>query len=263
MIMTNMLEFDADAARKVQAVYTTADVVRQREAVLSAVDVKPGEHVLDVGVGPRFLAAELAAAVGSSGRVCGIDISDDMLAIAARRSVRPGSARVELSHGSATEIPFDNESFDLVTCTQVLEYVSDVPAALGEFHRVLRPGGRLLVLDTDWDTIVWHSADEQRTSRVLGAWAQHLADPHLPRTLGRSLSTAGFEVATPFVLTLLNTGYHPETYSGGLIGIVASFVVGRDGLTEHDVNSWVADLTEMGPAYFFSLNRYVFGATKP
>jgi len=42
MIMTNMLEFDADAARKVQAVYTTADVVRQREAVLSAVDVKPG-----------------------------------------------------------------------------------------------------------------------------------------------------------------------------------------------------------------------------
>jgi SAM-dependent methyltransferase len=125
MIMTNMLEFDADAARKVQAVYTTADVVRQREAVLSAVDVKPGEHVLEVGVGPGFLAAELAAAVGSSGRVCGIDISDDMLAIAARRSVRPGSARVELSHGSATEIPFDNESFDLVTCTQVLEYVSE------------------------------------------------------------------------------------------------------------------------------------------
>ena len=64
------------------------------------------------------------------------------------------------------------------------------------------------------------------------------------------------------MLTLLNTGYHPETSSGGLIGIVASFVVGRDGLTEHDVNSWVADLTEMGPAYFFSLNRYVFGATK-
>jgi arsenite methyltransferase len=67
MIMTNMLEFDADAARKVQAVYTTADVVRQREAVLSAVDVKPGEHVLDVGVGPGFLAAELAAAVERSG----------------------------------------------------------------------------------------------------------------------------------------------------------------------------------------------------
>ena len=64
------------------------------------------------------------------------------------------------------------------------------------------------------------------------------------------------------MVTLLNTGYHLETYSGGLIGIVASFVVGRDGVTEHDVNSWVADLTEMGPDYFFSLNRYVFSATK-
>jgi arsenite methyltransferase len=48
-----------------------------------------------------------------------------------------------------------------------------------------------------------------------------------------------------------------------MIGIVASFVVGRDGLAEHEVNSWVADLAEMGPDYFFSLNRYVFSATKP
>ena len=131
--MTNMFEFDAGAAKKVEALYSTADVIRQREAVLAAVDVMPGKHALDVGVGPGFLAADLAAAVGSSGRVCGIDISDDMLAIAARRAIRPGSARVELSRGSATEIPFDDESFDLVMCTQVLEYVSDVPAALAEF----------------------------------------------------------------------------------------------------------------------------------
>ena len=52
--MTDMFEFDADAARKVEAVYSTADVIRQREAVLAAVDVMPGDHALDVGVDPGF-----------------------------------------------------------------------------------------------------------------------------------------------------------------------------------------------------------------
>jgi hypothetical protein len=56
---------------------------------------------------------------------------------------------------------------------------------------VLRPGGRVLVLDTDWDSIVWRSSDEERMARVLAAWEQHLVDPHLPRTLRGSLERAG------------------------------------------------------------------------
>jgi ubiquinone/menaquinone biosynthesis C-methylase UbiE len=87
------------------------------------------------------------------------------------------------------------ESFDVAVATQVLEYVKDVPGALTAMARVLRPGGRVLVLDTDWDSIVWHSSDEERMARVLAAWEQHPVDPHLPRRLRGWLERAGLQVA--------------------------------------------------------------------
>jgi ubiquinone/menaquinone biosynthesis C-methylase UbiE len=261
--MMTMLEFDADAARRVEAVYSTEDVIRQRRRVLQLLDVRTGEAVLDIGVGPGFLAAEIAEIAGAAGRVCGIDVSDAMLAVARNRVTRPGSATVELRRGAAEQIPYEDASFDRVVSTQVLEYVHDIQAALAQIRRVLRPGGRVLLLDTDWDSIVWHSLDDARMQRVLLAWEQHLADPHLPRTLLASLSHAGFDVQVPEVLPLLNVGFAEDTYSGGLLGIVAEFVVGREGLSEAEVEAWRSDLRDLGAAYFFSINRYVFCATKP
>ena len=67
--MTDMLQFDAATARRVEAVYTTPDVVTQRREVLRILALQPGETVVDIGAGPGFLAVEMAAAVGPHGRV--------------------------------------------------------------------------------------------------------------------------------------------------------------------------------------------------
>ena len=209
-----------------------------------------------------FLAAEMAAEVGAAGRVCGIDVSDSMLAIAAARGAAPDAATVELARGSAEEIPYDDGSFDVVVTTQVLEYVPDVAAALAEIHRVLRPAGRVLILDTDWDSLVWQAPDEELMTRVLAAWEEHLVDPHLPRTLARSLATAGFETRPPTVLPLLNAGDPDDSFSGILLGLVASFVTDRHGLDRETVDAWAASMRELGADWFFSLNRYVFLATR-
>jgi arsenite methyltransferase len=258
-----MLEFDAEAARRLEAIYLTADVVQQRREVLRQLALADGESVLDIGCGPGLMATDLAEAVGPTGRVCGIDVSDSMLTLARGRAVPANGAPVEYRSGDAYAVPYPDESFDVAVCTQVLEYLEDVPAALAEARRVLRPGARLLVVDTDWDSIVWHSTDPDRMRRILLTWDQHLADPFLPRTLGRDLRRAGFDVAPPRVMPLLNAGYRTDSYSGGLIQVVARFVVGRGGLTAAEVESWVEDLRSLGPDYFFSLNRYMFPATTP
>ncbi len=259
--MAGMIEFDEDAAHRMEAAYTTPDIVAQRARVLSMLALEPGEHVLDVGVGPGLLAAEMAAEVGAGGRVCGIDVSDSMLALAASRAPDPDAAPLELARGGAEEIPYDDGSFDVVVTTQVLEYVPDVPRALAEIHRVLKPGGRVLILDTDWDSLVWHAPDEELMGRVLVAWEEHLADPHLPRTLGRSLARAGFEAGRPTVLPLLNAGNASDSFSGVLLGLVAGFVVDRHGLDRETVDAWAASMRELDTDWFFSLNRYVFLAT--
>jgi hypothetical protein len=118
------------------------------------------------------------------------------------------------------------------------------------------------VLDTDWDSIVWHSSDRDRMNRVLAAWEEHLVDPYLPRRLGCLLSDAGFAVTRREVIPLLNAGYDANTYSAGLIGFISGFVSGRLGLTEDDASAWADDLVGLGEDYFFNLSRYLFLAVK-
>ena len=260
--MSTPLQFDQSESRRVEATYLTPDVIEQRRVALAALDPRPGEAVLDIGSGPGLLACEIAEAVGPHGSVHGVDPSDSMLAIARGRSPRAGSAPVDFALGDACSLPFADGSFEIVVSTQVYEYVADMPGALAEVHRVLRPGGRLLVLDTDWGSIVWRSGDPELMNRVLAAWDEHLVDPHLPRRLTRLLEDAGFALTRREVIPLLNAGFDTNTYSAYLIGFITAFVPGHRGLTETDAKAWAEDVGALGPDYFFSLNRYLFLAVK-
>jgi arsenite methyltransferase len=90
-----VLKFDDRASSRIEAQYATPDLVRQRSVVRAALDLQRGEDVLDIGFGPGLLAAEMAADIGRSGSVHGIDPSESMLAIARRREPgacsRPGT----------------------------------------------------------------------------------------------------------------------------------------------------------------------------
>ena len=257
-----MLQFDEETARRIEASYLTPDMVEQRRAVRALLALRPGERVLDIGSGPGFLLHEIAAEVGPAGRAEGVDPSDSMLAIAAAREPAAGGAPVGLHRGDALALPFPDGAFDAVACTQVMEYVADVPAALAEARRVLRPGGRLLILDTDWDAIVWRSSDPPRMRRVLDAWTEHLADPHLPRHLPGHLREAGFALQRCEAMVILNRRSDGGTFSGGLIPIIAGFVAGRRGVTADEAAAWAAELTAGADDAFFSLNRYLFLATR-
>lgn len=79
------MEFDAEMSRKIEALYVTPEVVAQRRQVLQALDLAPGEKVLDIGSEPGLLAHDMATAVGRNGRTCGIDVSPAMVAMSGKR----------------------------------------------------------------------------------------------------------------------------------------------------------------------------------
>jgi arsenite methyltransferase len=243
-----MLQFDAAQAKQVEKTYMAPDIIDQRRATRAILALQPGERVLDIGSGPGFLAEEMAAEVGPEGRVCGVDPSESMLAIARGRATG-----VEYAAGDAVALPYADEAFDAVIATQVYEYVPDMPAALAEARRVLRLGGRLLILDTDWDSVVWHSSDRDRMLRVLEKWNDHLAHPYLPRVLPRLLREAGFELRNTAIHPILNVGSATNNLSHGVMPLIAEFVSDAE---------WAEDLRALGDDYFFSLNRYLFLAER-
>src|SRR6185437_1363062 len=112
----------------------------RRRALLRA-GLRAGMSVVDVGVGTGLVAREAAAIVGDSERVLGVDPSSGMIANARV------PAGVRLATGSAESIPAPTGSADFLSMGYALRHVSDLAAAFGEFNRVLKPGGRLCLLE--------------------------------------------------------------------------------------------------------------------
>jgi len=256
-----VLQYEAAAAQRLLNIYRTPDVVHQRTAFVATLDLRSGEHVLDVGCGPGLLAQTLAQTVGPSGAVTGIDVSDSLLDHARTLSM---AAPAIFLRADATALPMPDASVDVVVSTQVLEYVPDVAAALAEMWRVLRPGGRVALLDTDWDSIVWHGPDPLAMEQVLALWQAHAAHVHLPRTLVSQMRAAGFAVESCQVIPLFNPYWDTETYSVGMIGLIEAYLCGRGKSAATLARRWAADLLAAGRRgeWFFSLNRYAFNGRK-
>jgi len=257
------LAFDEETGRQLEALYHIGDAVRRRRLVRAALSAAPGERILDLGCGPGFFCAELLEEVGTDGRIVGLDSSPEMLNLAIRRCER--WANVEFHEADATALPVADASFDGVMCVQVLEYVPDTAAALGELFRVLRPGGRAVVWDTDWATLSWHSEDPARMARVLGTWDEHLVHPSLPRTLGPALRSAGFADVKTAGHAFATADFDPDTFATAFIPMIEHFVAGRDGISEDQAKAWTAEQRELGERgeFFSACTQFCFTGTRP
>jgi SAM-dependent methyltransferase len=109
--------------------------------------VQAGEAVLDLGCGAGFDAFVAAQLVGPAGRVAGIDLSAEMIAVAVAGLREAGYVQVEFCRGEVESLLFPDASFDLALSNGVLNLIPDKPGALREILRVLRPGGRLQACD--------------------------------------------------------------------------------------------------------------------
>ena len=148
--MTQGFEFGEGRSRHLEETYLQPDIVRQRRDFCAALDLRPGLRALDVGAGPGLLAQDIAERIGPNGIVVGVDPSPSMLRLA---HARTAGRHVSYVQGTATALPVAGGSFDLAVSTQVLEYVPEIDQAIEEMKRVVRPGGTVAILDTDWRSI--------------------------------------------------------------------------------------------------------------
>lgn len=117
--------------------------------------VKPmhsAENMLDVAIGTADLTIELLKQ-GKARQITGIDLSQQMMAIGEKKVAKHGySAQVHFDYGSAQQMPYSDEVFDAVTCAYGVRNFANLDEGLSEMHRVLRPGGELMILEFSYPT---------------------------------------------------------------------------------------------------------------
>ncbi len=139
--------------------------------------VRPGDRVLDVACGTGVVARGAARLVGRDGRVCGLDVNEDMLAIARRTA-----PDIEWHQAEASRTGLPDTSFDVAFCQQGLQFFPDRPAALREVHRVLAPGGRAVIA-------TWCAADDGAVgyTPITEAFQRHRPDDSDPTNFIRAI----------------------------------------------------------------------------
>ncbi|HEX8004470.1 MAG TPA: methyltransferase domain-containing protein [Mycobacteriales bacterium] len=172
-----------------EAVAEMPEVKALHDRATELLQPAPGERVLEVGCGLGADARELARAVAPGGSVTAVDVSEAMLNAA--RDRHDASLAVTYERADVCALPYDDATFDVIRIERVLQHVPDVTGACREMARVLKPGGRLLALDTDWGSLVADVGDDDLADRVLAHGRGRMIQPRAALHLRRLLAGAG------------------------------------------------------------------------
>ena len=178
----------------------------EMEPLLEPAELAAGQEVVDYGCGPGSLALEIAGRIGSGGRVHGVDLNADMIAVAERRAAAAElDCELAWHHIEEDVIPLADASVDRVVCKNVLEYVDDVEATLAEFHRVTRQGGLVHVIDSDWGLLTIEPLGPERMGELFAAAKAAYRTPLIGRRLYGAMRAAGFAEVKVRILTGADT----------------------------------------------------------
>ncbi|MGH3165458.1 MAG: methyltransferase domain-containing protein [Trebonia sp.] len=151
-----------------------------REIARTAMDVRAGQHVLDAGCGAGEEARVLARLVSPSGQVTATDLSSAIVAAAAKRDDGSG---VRYAVEDITALDFPDATFDSVRSERVLQHLDEPDAAIAELARVTVPGGRVCLIDSDWESFLVDGMPED----IFGELRRHESERGMLSPSGRLL----------------------------------------------------------------------------
>jgi ubiquinone/menaquinone biosynthesis C-methylase UbiE len=171
-----------------------AGVRNMRLATAKRMKLAAGHKVLDLGCGIGGATFLLADLIGPTGLATGVDVSSALIDVARRRAAnQPG---LEFRSGSAHAIPYPNGFFDVAYCERVFLYLRDRLGAIHEMKRVVKPGGSVWLIDTDFDSMAIYSTNRALTRKMTSIVAASVPNPNSARDLPALAKQAGLKNIT-------------------------------------------------------------------
>ncbi len=263
---------DVDAApdpdwhvRYLDAAAQAPGIGEWKEIARSLLAPQPGACLLDAGCGTGADAFALARDVGPTGSVVGVDLSARMTAEARRRAAAQAAGGdalpVAFAQASLTALPFAAAAFDGCRAERVLHHLDNPAAALAELARVTRPGGRVVVMDGDLDSIIIDAGDRDVTRRIVHFVADGRAQPWGARHLPALFREAGLHAVTvvphtQVITSLRHSDVNPDT---------ADAACRAGAITAAEAAPWSADIRarDAAGAFFQTMTLFTVAGCVP
>ena len=259
------VDTDPGAATLVAALDEQASIPaiqRLRAIATELLGARLGHRLVDVGCGTGDVARALAGRVGPAGTVLGIEASQTMLA-EARRRTGTTTLPIEFRPGDITNLELDDASCDGTLCERVFQHLATPQVAMAELVRITRPGGRIVVIDTDWGLHAVHGADPTLTATILGYWARNAANGLAGRLLPALFADAGLR--DPDVLAETMTSTDPLRPSMPPFTTMAAAAVRAGAVSATDADTWLDQLAEAGRRghFFWAVTMFAVSSARP
>jgi ubiquinone/menaquinone biosynthesis C-methylase UbiE len=241
-------------------------VAQYKQRTYERMRIAPGHAVLDVGCGPGTDTIPLAQRVGNTGQVVGVDYDEAMIAEADQRAQEAGvSDWVVHRHADATALPFEPDTFDAARSERLFQHLPHPELALSEMVRVTRPGGWVVVLDTDHSTLSVDTTEVEIEQRLKSYRLKHrVHNASAGRQLYRLFKQRGL-----VDLVIEMCPIYVTDYAAGRRG--ASFDQVEEGalaagwVTEEELRRWHASLEQADAdgVFFASSTQTLVAGRKP
>jgi len=230
------------------------DVIARRSRSYELLAIRPGALVADIGCGIGTVLVDL---IEHGARAVGVDSSEAMVRDAARRV-----PDAELHVADAAALPLEDGVLSGYRAERVYQHLADPMPALGEAMRVLEPGGRIVLVDQDWDAFVVDGDDRQTTRSMLRGFADSLPNGWAGRRNGLALAASGFVDVAVEGETVTRIDYD---YAAPVLPALKAAAVSAGAVEEEVATAWLEEQRRRGEEgrFFAAMTHFLASATRP